>query len=147
MMIPTMMLSAVALALLTLFVYLMLTILGVGAKASGKLSDDYSKNKSGTPPPDGLANWGRNLTNLMELPVLFYVLVAFQAINPETITELQTMLAFAFVVSRYLHLDPCDDQQRAPALSGAQGRLCDSSDHVGAFWHGTDGGRLSSSPT
>lgn len=103
MMIPTMMLSAVALALLTLFVYLMLTVLGVAAKASGKLSDEYSKNKSGTPPPDGLANWGRNLANLLELPVLFYVLVAFQSINPETITTLQTTLAFAFVASRYLH--------------------------------------------
>jgi hypothetical protein len=100
---PSMMMSAIALAMLSLFVYLMITVLGVMAKSKGALSDDYSKNKSGTPPPDWLANWGRNLTNLFELPILFYVLVAFQTMMPETVDGLQATLAFAFVASRYLH--------------------------------------------
>jgi len=100
---PTMMMSAAALAMLTLFVYLMVTILGVSAKASGALSDDYSKNKTGSPPPDWLANWGRNFVNLLELPVLFYALVAFQALNPDTVDGLQTALAAGFVASRFAH--------------------------------------------
>jgi hypothetical protein len=100
---PSMMMSVVALALLTLFVYAMITVLGVTAKMSGKLSDDYSKNKTGSPPPDWLANWGRNLVNLCELPVLFYALAAFQMLRPETMDELQVTLAAAFVASRYAH--------------------------------------------
>jgi len=100
---PSMMMSAVALAVLTLFVYLMLTVLGVSAKASGALSNDYSKNKTGNPPPDWLANWGRNFVNLLELPVLFYALVAFQSLNPDTIDSLQTALAAGFVASRFAH--------------------------------------------
>jgi hypothetical protein len=100
---PSMMMSAIALAMLSLFVYLMVTILGVMAKSKGALSDEFSKNKSGTPPPDWLANWGRNLANLFELPILFYVLVAFQTMMPETIDGLQPTLAFAFVASRYVH--------------------------------------------
>ena len=94
---------AVAMAALILFVYLMITVLGVSAKMSGALSDDYSRNKSGTPPPDWLANWGRNFTNQFELPVLFFALVALQAAMPDTIDHLQPTLAWVFVGTRYLH--------------------------------------------
>lgn len=96
-------LAASALAVLTLFVYLMITVLGVMAKARGQLSDSYSRTKAGDPPPDWLANWGRNLANLCELPVLFYALVAVQGLMSGTIDALQITLAWAFVASRYIH--------------------------------------------
>lgn len=98
-----MIMAAAAVALLTLFVYLMLTIFGVVAKTRGQLSDAYSRTKAGDPPPDWLANWGRNLANLCELPVIFYALVAFQALMPDTIDSLQVTLAWAFAGSRIAH--------------------------------------------
>ncbi len=100
---PSLEYAAVALAGLTLFVYLMLTIVGVAASASGKLSQEYARTKQGAPPPDGVANWGRNLANLFELPVLFYVLVALHLARPGTADGLQLWLAWAFVASRFLH--------------------------------------------
>ena len=98
-----MILAASALALLTLFVYLMLTIFGVIAKSKGQLSEEYSLTKAGTPPPDWLGNWGRNLANLFELPILFYALVLFQAVTPDTIDSLQVTLAWVFVGTRFAH--------------------------------------------
>jgi hypothetical protein len=98
-----MILAAAALALLTLFVYLMLTILGVVAKSRGELSEEYSLTKAGTPPPDWLANWGRNFANLCEMPVLFYALIALMAVSSVAVDALQSMLAWAFVGSRFIH--------------------------------------------
>jgi hypothetical protein len=98
-----MVLAAAALALLTLFVYLMLTLLGVVAKTRGQLSEEYSLTKAGTPPPDWLANWGRNFANLCEMPILFYALVGLMAISATAIDALQVTLAWAFVGSRYVH--------------------------------------------
>ncbi len=98
-------LAATALALLTLFVYLMLTVLGVMAKARGQLSDEYSLTKAGSPPPDWLGNWGRNLANLFELPVLYYALVAAYAAvgSMVEVDGLQVTLAWAFAISRIIH--------------------------------------------
>lgn len=96
-------LAAAALIGLTLFVYLMITVLGVMANARGQLSAEYSKNKTGAPPPDWLANWGRNLVNLCELPMLFYALVAMHLALTGTADGLQVHLAWAFVASRYIH--------------------------------------------
>lgn len=98
-------LAATALALLTLFVYLMLTVLGVMAKARGQLSDQYSLTKAGSPPPDWLGNWGRNLANLFELPVLYYALVAAYAAvgSMVEVDGLQVTLAWAFAISRIIH--------------------------------------------
>lgn len=100
---PPLIFAAIAMAGLTLFVYLMLTLVGVAASARGQLSRDYARTKQGDPPPDGVANWGRNLANLFELPVLFYVLVVLHLVRPGTADGLQLWLAWAFVASRYLH--------------------------------------------
>lgn len=95
--------AAAALAGLTLFVYLMLTVLGVAAAARGALPKDFARSKTGAPPPDWLANWGRNLANLSELPILFYALIGLHLALEGTADALQVQLAWAFVISRYLH--------------------------------------------
>lgn len=100
---PSILHAAVALALLTLFVYFLLTILGVIANARGELSKDYSLTKTGAPPPAYIGNAGRNLVNLLELPVLFYALVAFHLAGPIEVSGLQLALAWVFVGLRFLH--------------------------------------------
>lgn len=100
---PSILYSAAALALLTLFVYFLLTVLGVIANARGELSKDYSLTKTGPPPPAYIGNAGRNLVNLLELPVLFYALVAFHLAGQIDVSGLQLTLAWVFVGLRFLH--------------------------------------------
>lgn len=100
---PSILYAAAMLALLTLFVYFLLTVLGVIANARGELSKDYSLTETGAPPPAYIGNAGRNLVNLLELPVLFYALVAFHFAGQIEVSVLQLTLAWAFVGLRFLH--------------------------------------------
>lgn len=100
---PSILLAAAALAGLTLFVYFLLTVIGVIANSKGDLSAEYSLTKSGTPPPAYIGNIGRNFVNLTEMPVLFYALVALHLAGNVEVSGLQLMLAWAYVGLRYLH--------------------------------------------
>lgn len=100
---PSILHAAAALALLTLFVYFLMTILGVIANSRGELSKEYSLTKTGSPPPAYVGNAGRNLANLLELPVLFYVLVALHLAADIEVWSFQLTLAWAFVGLRFLH--------------------------------------------
>ncbi|QNL19819.1 MAPEG family protein [Hyphobacterium sp. CCMP332] len=100
---PSILHAAAALALLTLFVYFLMTVLGVIANARGELSKEYSLTKTGAPPPAYVGNAGRNLVNLLELPVLFYVLIALHLAADIEVWSLQLTLAWVFVGLRYLH--------------------------------------------
>ncbi|MEE2565481.1 MAPEG family protein [Hyphobacterium marinum] len=100
---PSMLHAAAALALLTLAVYVLMTILGIAANAKGELSKEYSLTKTGTPPPAWVGNAARNLINLCELPVLFYALVALSYATGQETGGLQLTLAWVFVASRYAH--------------------------------------------
>lgn len=100
---PSMIHAAAALVLLTLGVYFLMTILGIAANAKGELSKEYSLTKTGAPPPAWVGNAARNLINLCELPVLFYVFVAISYAADLPVTGLPLTLAWAFVASRVLH--------------------------------------------
>ncbi len=100
---PSILLAAAALAGLTLFVYFLMTVLGVIANARGELSKEYSLTKTGAPPPAYVGNAGRNLVNLLELPVLFYALVALHLAGNIEVSGTQLLLAWLFVALRYLH--------------------------------------------
>lgn len=100
---PSLAHAAVALALLTFVVYALLTVQGVVAKARGAISDAYVRDKSGPPPEGAMVNTGRNLINLFEFPMLFYVLVGLHAALAGTADSLQVMLGWGFVALRYLH--------------------------------------------
>lgn len=100
---PHIVYSAVAMALWTLLIYGLVTVGGVAARASGKLSTDYIKTKTGEAPAGWVGNVARNLVNLFELPVLFYVLVVLHMTALHAIDPLQTWLAWGFVASRVIH--------------------------------------------
>ncbi|WP_421789471.1 MAPEG family protein [Hyphobacterium sp.] len=100
---PSILLAAAALAGLTLFVYFLLTIVGIIANSKGDLSREYSLTKTGAPPPAYIGNIGRNFVNLLEMPVLFYALIAFHLAGEIEVSGLQLMLAWVFVGLRYLH--------------------------------------------
>ncbi len=96
--------AAFAMAGLTFAVYWAMTIVGVVASAQGALSRDFVKTKAGAPPPAWVGNWGRNFVNLLEAPVLFYVVVALHvAFAPGAADGLQVILAWAFVGTRVAH--------------------------------------------
>lgn len=100
---PSMLHAVAALALLTLGVYVLMTILGIAANAKGELSKDYALTKTGTPPPAWVGNAARNFINLCELPVLFYALAALSYATGQAVDGLQLTLAWVFVASRYVH--------------------------------------------
>ena len=100
---PSILLAATALAGLTLLVYFLLTIVGVIANSKGDLSREYSLTKTGAPPPAYIGNIGRNFVNLLEMPVLFYALVALHLAGDIEVSSLQLTLAWAYVALRYLH--------------------------------------------
>jgi len=100
---PSLMHAAVALGGLALALYVLLTIQGVMAKAKGELSDAYAKDKSGPQPQGSIVNTGRNLINMFEFPVLFYALVAFHLAGGVVVDNLQLMLGWGFVASRFVH--------------------------------------------
>ncbi len=96
-------LAATSVVGLTIGVYLTLTIAGVVATARGAMSRDYARTRAGQVPPDWLGNIGRNFVNLIEVPVLFYVLVAFHLAGGFAVDATQMALGWAFAASRFAH--------------------------------------------
>jgi hypothetical protein len=92
----------VALAMLTFAVLLLIPIRRFRAGAAGQVSyDDFKYGESAQVPPE-VALPNRNMMNLLELPVLFYVacLTYFAAGRTD---EWALLLAWAYVALRVAH--------------------------------------------
>ncbi len=74
----------------------------VKAVRTGKLSPRYFKLNKGGDVPEHLTAITQNYNNLLELPMLFYVIcLAFLIINREI--EYFIIYAWVYVVLRYIH--------------------------------------------
>ena len=85
---------------LTLAVYLVLGRRRFGAVEKGEAKAKEFLYGGGGPEKAQLA--ARNVANQFELPVLFYALVAFALITG-VVNAVLIALAWAFVISRYVH--------------------------------------------
>ena len=91
-----------ALALLSFLVLLLIPIRRFRASFAGKVGpNDFKYGESASVPPD-VSIPNRNYMNLLELPVLFYV-ICLIALYTGQATELVVQLAWAYVVLRVLH--------------------------------------------
>ena len=86
--------------LLTFAVYVVLARRRFGSVKRGE--HKLSEFKYGTGGANHILLATRNLANQFELPVLFYTLVVVLIVTAE-VTTLQVVLAWVFVVSRYIH--------------------------------------------
>jgi len=95
-------LPVVVLALHTLLILGLLGRRRVRAAKAGRIRVDYYKLYSGEPEPDDLRAVSRNVSNLLEFPVLFYIaaLIVFLLQRVDTI---YLVLAWAYVALRVLH--------------------------------------------
>ena len=100
---PTLILYPVfALAALTFGIAFWLGKLRFVAVKRGDLSPKYYSYNRGGKMPDYLARVSQNYDNLLELPVLFYVVVILIYIT-NTVDIAQLILAWLFVASRFVH--------------------------------------------
>ena len=92
----------IALAALTFAVGIRMGILRVRAVRAGELRVNYFKYNSGAEAPDYLKNVSNNYQNLLEIPILFY-LVSVLIFVTNNVDMIYVALAWAFVVTRYIH--------------------------------------------
>ncbi len=94
-----------AMVLLTFLVFLVLAIRRIGGAMRGEYPSDYFKvlrSKTDFIPPVKTEQAARNLINLFEVPVLFYVLVLILIWTQKT-DQWSLWLCWIFVISRYAH--------------------------------------------
>jgi hypothetical protein len=91
-----------ALVFLTFFMMYMILFLRVKAVRARKISPRYYKLYKNGEEPDTLVTVGHNYSNLLELPLLFYV-VCVIAIGLDQNAEYFVLHAWAFVALRYIH--------------------------------------------
>jgi hypothetical protein len=91
-----------ALVALTFGIGIWLGILRFAAVKRGDLNPRYYELNRGGKVPDYLAKVSHNYDNLLALPILFYVL-AIILFASEKVETTQIILAWVFVVSRYVH--------------------------------------------
>ncbi len=91
-----------ALVFLTFAITLWMGKLRFSAVKRGDLNPKYYELNRGGKVPEYLAKVSQNYDNLLELPILFYVLCALLYITNQIDITL-VVLAWAFVSSRYLH--------------------------------------------
>ena len=92
----------VALVLLTFFIMYLMLFVRVKAVRLRKISPRYFKLNRGGELPDNVTAISQNYGNLLELPVLFYV-VCIIAIILNQSAEYFIYHAWVFVALRYLH--------------------------------------------
>jgi hypothetical protein len=91
-----------ALVALTFFVLCFIPLRRFRAVLAGKAKrDDFKFGESASVPGD-VSIPNRNYMNLLELPLLFYVLCLTMFVS-ERVTEIQLYLAWAYVALRALH--------------------------------------------
>jgi hypothetical protein len=91
-----------ALAALTFLVLGFVPLRRFRAAFSGKVKRDDFKFGESPNVPGEVAIPNRNLMNLLEIPILFYVLCLTLFVS-EQVTQLQLYLAWAYVALRALH--------------------------------------------
>jgi hypothetical protein len=91
-----------ALAVLTFGVALWMGRLRFLAVRRGDLSPRYYELNRGGKVPDYLAKVSQNYDNLLELPILFYVLTCLLYVSQQ-VELAQVVMAWLFVGSRYVH--------------------------------------------
>jgi hypothetical protein len=92
----------IALVVLTAVVWLLTFIYRNVAVAGGKASIGYYKGYTGEAPPEWVERPARTFANLLEVPVLFYV-VSILMLQTGTWDGTQVALAWLFVAMRALH--------------------------------------------
>ena len=93
-----------------IFVLVGLTFLVLGLAAvlrnvavmRGAVSMSYYETYTGDPPPEALERPARTYGNLLQLPILFYLLCVLMMIGDAT-DSVQVALAWLFVITRGLH--------------------------------------------
>jgi hypothetical protein len=91
-----------ALAALTFGIALWMGRLRFLAVRRGDLSPSYYELNRGGKVPDYLAKVSQNYDNLLELPILFYVLACLLYVT-DKVEPAQLVMAWLFVGSRYVH--------------------------------------------
>jgi len=91
-----------ALAALTFGIGIWLARLRFAAVKRGDLSPRYFVINRGSEVPEYLAKVNNNYNNLLELPVLFYVVTVLLYVT-DRVELAQLVLAWIFVASRYVH--------------------------------------------
>ena len=92
----------IALVALTLFMGFSVGISRMISARNGSINPRYFKLMSGFDVPDHIVQIGRNYTNLLEMPVLFYVVCVLSLVlNVETAA--MTAQAWAYVGLRLVH--------------------------------------------
>jgi hypothetical protein len=91
-----------ALVLLTFVIAIRMGRLRFAAVKRGDLSAGYYRLNRGGEVPAYLAKVSQNYDNLLELPILFYVVAVLLYVT-NRVEVAQLILAWLFVVSRYVH--------------------------------------------
>lgn len=91
-----------ALAALTFGIGIRLARLRFAAVKRGDLSPRYFAINRGGEVPEYLAKVNNNYTNLLELPILFYVVTILLYVT-DRVEMAQIILAWVFVATRYAH--------------------------------------------
>ena len=92
----------VALVILTAIVALMMAVYRNVAVVRRITSQRYFQTFNADPPPEWVERPARTYMNLLELPVLFYV-VCLLMLTTGKFDVIQVSLAWLFVVTRYVH--------------------------------------------
>ncbi len=91
-----------ALAALTFVILSLIPMFRVGDIGSGRVSiQDFKYGESGN-VPERTKQYNRNYINLLELPILFYVVALILFIN-DSVTPVELGLAWVFVAFRAAH--------------------------------------------
>lgn len=98
----TILLPVFALIFLTFFIAIWLGKLRFSVVRNGELNPAYYKLNRGGKVPEGMAKVSQNYDNLLELPILFYILIIMLFLTSE-VEIAQVIMAWIFVGSRYLH--------------------------------------------
>ena len=91
-----------ALVALTLGIGIRLGVLRFAAVRRGDLTPRFYELNRGGKMPDYLAKVSQNYDNLLELPILFYLLAVCLFIT-DKVDMVQLLLAWLFIASRYAH--------------------------------------------
>ena len=92
---------AISMIILTLFLYGKNYLDNIKAKKSGAIKFSYFKTYEGE-VPDYILVSRQTLKNQFELPIFFYFLISIILVF-DKVSQLDLILAWIFVVSRYLH--------------------------------------------
>lgn len=91
---------AAAMVLLVTLVSFRFLALSIAAERNGKLKSDPTRANDKEPGKNQLAM--NNVSNLFEMPVLFYVMVVLLYAS-DSVDALNLVLAWTYVLARYVH--------------------------------------------